>query len=150
MMGVAVLLLGALLIPWLMTPQYPWLIIVVWGLSQFGAQSSNLIYGSMMADVCDEDELTTGERREGSYAATGSFLGKIAEVSVLLLSGLMPRLAGYVDTKVAPNMEQLETMKTLLYSTDIIGITAAMILIFFYPLTRKKCAEIQEKLKAAK
>ena len=150
MTGVAVLLLGAILIPWLMTPDYPWLIIVVWGLSQFGAQSSNLIYGSMMADVCDEDELNTGERREGSYAAASSFVGKIAEVSVLLLSGLMPRLAGYVDTKVAPSMEQLETMKTLLFSTDIIGIVAALALLFFYPLTRKKCAEIQQKLKPVK
>ena len=149
-MGVSVLFLGALMIPWMMNPNYPWLIIVVWGLSQFGAQSSNLIYGSMMADVCDEDELITGERREGSYAAASSFMGKIAEVAVLLLSGLMPRLAGYTDTSVDPSLEQLQTMKTLLFSTDIIGIGAALFLLFFYPLSREKCDEIQDQLKALK
>ena len=56
-----------------MSQVLPWLIVVVWVLHQFGSQMSNLLYSSMMADVCDEDELHTGERREGSYAAAGSF-----------------------------------------------------------------------------
>ncbi len=58
----------------------------------------------------------------------------------------MPRLAGYVNTEVKPNMEQLENMKTLLISTDIIGVVAAIILIAFYPLSRKKCSDIQQQL----
>ena len=149
-MGTFVLLIGVSSIPWMMTPAYPYLIIVVWALSQFGAQTTNLVYTSMMADVCDEDELITGKRREGTYAAASSVIAKVSDVLVLLLSGYMPRLAGYVNTEVKPNMEQLENMKTLLVSTDIIGIVAAITLIVFYPLSRKKCTEIHKELEERK
>jgi GPH family glycoside/pentoside/hexuronide:cation symporter len=102
----------------------------------------------MMADVCDEDELKTGERREGSYAAAGSFLNKSMQVLVLILSGAMPRLAGYVDTSAPPSTEQLERMKVLLYSTDIVGVLLAIVLLWCYPLTRERCGQIRAKLAA--
>lgn len=148
LVGLGVMLLGACAIPWAMSPVFPWLIVVVWVLNTFGSQMSNLLYGSMMADVCDEDELNTGERREGSYAAAGSFLKKSMEVVVLALSGAMPRLAGYVDTSVAPTIDQLERMKVLLYSTDIVGVLLALALLWCYPLTRERCQEIRVKLAA--
>jgi GPH family glycoside/pentoside/hexuronide:cation symporter len=144
--GLGVMLLGACAIPWGMSPVFPWLIVGVWVLNQFGGQISNLLYSSMTADVCDEDELNTGERREGSYAAAGSFLNKSMQVIVLALSGSMPRLAGYVDTSVAPTLEQLERMKVLLYSTDIVGVLLAMALLWFYPLTRERCRQIRAQL----
>lgn len=148
LVGLGVMLLGGCSIPWAMSPVFPWLIVVVWVLHQFGSQMSNLLYGSMMADVCDEDELKTGERREGSYAAAGSFLKKSMEVLVLALSGAMPRLAGYVDTSAPPTLEQLERMKVLLYSTDIVGVFLAIALLWCYPLTRKRCGQIRAELAA--
>ena len=69
------------------------------------------MYNSMIADICDEDELNTGQRREGSYTSAGNFLSKIISVVVLVLSGLMPRLAGYTDFSIASTPEQLERMK---------------------------------------
>jgi Na+/melibiose symporter-like transporter len=146
--GVSVMLIGSCSIPWLMSPVLPWLIIIVWVLNQFGAQSSNMIYESMMADVCDEDELQTGERREGSYAAAKNSLYKMMEVSVLLLSGWMPSLAGYVDTSIPPTMDQLERMKFLLCATDIAGISIALLFLFFYPLSRNRCHDIRRQLDA--
>jgi GPH family glycoside/pentoside/hexuronide:cation symporter len=144
--GLGVMLLGACAIPWAMSPVFPWLIVIVWVLNTFGSQMSNLLYGSMMADVCDEDELKTGERREGSYAAAGSFLNKSMQVIVLALSGAMPRLSGYVDTSEPPSIEQLERMKVWLYSTDIVGVLLALALLWFYPLTRERCRQIRAKL----
>jgi len=144
--GISVMLIGSCSIPWLMSPVLPWLIVIVWMLNQFGAQSSNMMYESMMADVCDEDELKTGERREGSYAAAKNSLYKMVEVAVLILSGLMPSLAGYVDTSVPPTMEQLEKMKFLLCSTDVAGIASALIFLCFYPLSRSRCKDIRRQL----
>ncbi len=65
---------------------------------------------------------------------------------MLALSGILPRLAGYVDTSAPPTMVQLERMKVLLYSTDIAGISLALLLLWFYPLTRHRCAEIRRQL----
>lgn len=146
LIGLGTMLLGGCSIPWAMSPVFPWMIVIVWMLHQFGSQMSNLLYSSMMADVCDEDELKTGERREGSYAAAGSFLNKSMQVLVLVLSGAMPRLAGYVDTSTPPSMEQLERMKVLLYSTDILGVSLAIALLWCYPLSRTRCQQIRAQL----
>jgi hypothetical protein len=48
------------------------------------------MFGSMTADITDEDELATGMRREGMYVATGGFLGKIVSIITLLLGGGSP------------------------------------------------------------
>ena len=45
-------------------------------------------------------------------------------------------------------MEQLLTMKSLLVATDIAGVAIALICIFFYPLTRERCADIKKQLQA--
>jgi glycoside/pentoside/hexuronide:cation symporter, GPH family len=147
-LSISVMLIASISIIWFMSPVFPWLIVIVWIMNQFGAQSSNLIYESMIADICDEDELKTGERREGSYAAARNAIYKLMEVAVLILSGWMPRLAGYIDTSTAPNFEQLERMKFLLISTDVAGISVALIFLFFYPLSRKRCTEIRSELDA--
>lgn len=144
--GMFIMLAGALSIPWLMSPVLPWLIVGVWVLSTIGAQCSGLMYGSMVADICDQDELQTGQRREGSYAAASSFLNKMVQVVVLVLSGLMPRFAGYTDYSIAPTIEQLECMKMLLAVTHVIGIVLAVVFLWFYPLTRERCAEIRQEL----
>ncbi|WDE99022.1 MFS transporter [Lentisphaera profundi] len=144
--GNLVLLVGVCSIPWMMNQAYPYLIIGVWILSQFGTQSSGVMYESMISDVCDEDEFHTGERREGSYAAAGSVLNKGVQIVIFLISGYMPKLAGYVDQSVPPNMEQLLNMKKLLVATDIAGVAIALCCIFFYPLTRDRCASIKKQL----
>jgi len=148
--GMFIMLLGALSIPWMLTPALPWLVVGVWILSTVGSQCSGLMYGSMVADICDEDELETGQRREGSYAAAGSFLNKMVQVVVLLLAGLMPRLAGYTDFSLAPTMEQLERMKMLLVVTDVVGIGLAFFFLWFYPLTRERCTETRRILDTRK
>lgn len=146
MFGMGVMLISAVATPWLLNPVFPWLAIILWVLNTFGSQCSNVIYGSMVADVCDEDELKTGRRREGSYAAASSFLFKFVQVFVLILSGAMPRIAGYVDTSIAPSLEQLEFMKVIVYSTNIVGVSIAIYFLYFYPLTRIRCAEIKKQL----
>ena len=146
MFGMGIMLISAMATPWLLNPVFPWLAIVLWVLNTFGSQCSNVIYGSMVADVCDEDELNMGKRREGSYAAASSFLFKFVQVFILIISGAMPALAGYVDTSIAPTMPQLETMKVLVYSTNIVGVSAAIYFLYFYPLTRKRCALIRKQL----
>jgi GPH family glycoside/pentoside/hexuronide:cation symporter len=144
--GIGFMLIGALSIPWMLTPALPWLVVGVWVITTIGAQCSGLMYGSMVADICDEDELKTGQRREGSYAAAGSFLNKMVQIVVLILSGLMPRLIGYTDFTVAPTMSQLERMKVMLILTQVVGIGLAFFFLWFYPLTRDRCTAIRRQL----
>ena len=50
---------------------------------------------SMTADVCDEDELKTGLRREGIYGAVYGFVQKLALGIAAFTSGWVLNLAGF-------------------------------------------------------
>ena len=49
-------------------PQHPYLLLIAAPFIAFGLGSVFTIVSSMLADVCDLDELQTGTRREGTLA----------------------------------------------------------------------------------
>lgn len=61
---------------------------------------------SIQSDVIDYDELTTGERKEGSYFAAWNFVFKSAMGVMLLLTGFVLEFSGFV-----PNQEQTMQVK---------------------------------------
>ncbi len=90
----------------------------------------------MTADICDENELVTGLRREGAYVAVGGFLSKVAQVATLLLAGALPRMAGYADTS-PPALGELKAMRAMLIGIQFVAVLAAIIIIWFCPLDRE-------------
>jgi GPH family glycoside/pentoside/hexuronide:cation symporter len=126
------------LMPFLLVPAKPYLIVVEWVIMAFGIPCANLMFSSMTADICDEDEIVTGLRREGAFVAVGGFFGKMAQVATLLLAGALPRMAGYVDTSVPPTLRELKVMRAILIGVQFVAILAAITIIWFYPLTRSR------------
>ena len=120
----------------LLVPERPYLIIIEWIILALGMSCVNLMFNSMTADICDEDELVTGLRREGAYVAVGGLFGKVAQVTTLLLGGALPRMAGYVDTSAPPTLDELKVMRIMLIGIQFVAILAAITIIWFYPLTR--------------
>ena len=74
--GLLIALIGVCLMPFLLVPAHPYLIIIEWVILAFGMSCAGLMFNSMTADICDEDELVTGLRREGAYVAVGRILRK--------------------------------------------------------------------------
>ena len=138
LVGLLIALIGVCLMPFLLVPERPYLIMIEWVILAFGIPCANLMFSSMMADICDEDELVTGLRREGAYVAVGGFFGKLAQVATLLLAGALPRMAGYLDASVPPALSELKVMRAMLIGIQFVAILAAMIIIWFYPLTRSR------------
>lgn len=150
MAGLGISLAGVILLPFTLIPQAPYLIIVSWVIIALGMPCASLMFGSMTADITDEDELATGLRREGMYVATGGFLGKIASIVTLLLSGWLPHLAGYSDTNDPPGPEHLGMMRIMLIGIQAAAIFAAISIIWFYPITRARSEETRRQLDAGK
>jgi GPH family glycoside/pentoside/hexuronide:cation symporter len=138
LVGLLIALIGVCLMPFLLVPAKPYLIMVEWVILAFGIPCANLMFSSMTADICDEDELVTGLRREGAFVAVGGFFGKVAQVATLLLAGALPRMAGYVDTSVPPTLRELKVMRAILIGVQFVAILAAITIIWFYPLTRSR------------
>ena len=138
LIGLYIALVGVCLMPFLLVPARPYLIMIEWIILAFGIPGANLMFSSMIADICDEDELVTGLRREGAYIAVGGFFGKAAQVGTLLLAGALPRMAGYTDTSVPPELAQLETMRAMLIGIQFVALIIAITILWFYPLTRSR------------
>jgi GPH family glycoside/pentoside/hexuronide:cation symporter len=138
LVGLVIALIGVCLMPFLLVPAEPYLIMIEWVILAFGIPCANLMFSSMVADICDEDELITGLRREGAYVAVAGFFGKVAQVGTLLLAGALPRMAGYSDISVPPELSELKVMRAMLIGIQFVAIVAAIIIIWFYPLTRSR------------
>ena len=138
LIGLLIALIGVCLMPFLLVPAQPYLIMIEWVILAFGIPCANLMFSSMMADICDEDELITGLRREGALRRRWRIFGKMAQVATLLLAGALPRMAGYIDTSLPPALSELKVMRAMLIGIQFVAILVAIIIIWFYPLTRSR------------
>ena len=76
-------------------PRWPWAMFVAGGVTAIGLQGCWLMIDSMVADVCDDDELKTGRRREGMFSAVKGFALKDAQGITFGIGGYMATAAGY-------------------------------------------------------
>lgn len=77
-------------------PEWPIAItFVATMLAGIGYSAADMIPWSMVADVADEDELSSGERREGLYVGVFTFLRKIAGALGVAGAFLVLDLAGF-------------------------------------------------------
>ena len=144
--AIGVVLAGIALLPLLLSPSYPSLSVVAWLIAALGMPCTSLMFSSMIADVCDEDELTTGLRREGAYSAVNSVAHRVMQISLVLIGGCLPRLAGYVDPLAPPTPELLERMKWMLIGTQFVAVSSAAIVIWFFPISRSRAEETRRIL----
>lgn len=108
------------------------------------------LVNAMIADVCDEEELATGIRREGIYFAVYNWWWKVAVSIATIISGYLQRFTGFVEgakTQSDTTLFQLRAWE--------IGLPAAICLVSVwllanYPLTETRAYEIKALLKQRK
>jgi glycoside/pentoside/hexuronide:cation symporter, GPH family len=71
--GLAISLVGILGSWWALDPRWPYAQVATTASTMLGMPGCWLLIGSMVADICDEDELKTGRRREGIFGAVNGF-----------------------------------------------------------------------------
>lgn len=102
---------------------------------------------SMVADVADEDELTTGRRREGSFFGIFSFGEQLAAGASLLIAGvLVDQFAGLVPGQAAQSAETMWRIGLLYSVLPAILLVMAAVLILRYSLTRRRVVAIRSEL----
>ena len=131
---------------WCYTPDNPWLQLITLALAAPGLACMWMIASSMVADICDLDELKTGRRREGMYGASYSWACKAGISLTMILSGYMLSWSGF-DAAVEVQPEAVITNMRLLYMFVPMGFLAlAAGLLIFYPLSEERVLEIQKQL----
>ncbi len=149
--GLVFIMIGFGVSWWTYTPAMPYLQGVSLALISPGLACLWIIGPSMLADVCDLDELKTGLRREGMYSATFTWTIKLSIALTMVLSGYMLNWAGYDAAKEAAQAPGVVDRLRILYmivpaSTSALG----LLFVFLYPLTESKSLAIREQLAARK
>jgi GPH family glycoside/pentoside/hexuronide:cation symporter len=148
--GLSFALVGTALSFFAMDPRWPWMLYLTTFVTFLGLQGCWLMVDSMTADVCDDDELKSGRRREGMFSAVKGFALKAAQGLTFGLGGYMATAAGYDPGVVASSGLDEGTafkMKAALVGFQCIGLVVAIAVMWLYPITRQRAEETQRKLR---
>ncbi|MEI6676255.1 MAG: MFS transporter, partial [Verrucomicrobiota bacterium] len=136
---------------WLtLTPRAPYLQLISMFTAALGMQGCWLMVSSMVADICDEDELETGLRREGVYSAVIGFALKLGLAITALTGGVVLKLSGYDATlaEKAGHVAEgvLFNMKVLYIGVQCAALLVAAALFLFYPISRARAEQTRRIL----
>jgi GPH family glycoside/pentoside/hexuronide:cation symporter len=133
---------------WFYDPALPVLQLLACGCVAFTGAGFWTLYGSVLADVVDYDELETGKRREGSFAACQSWISKVGIALGAGASGWILQSTGF-DSKLPVQTDHaIFMMRILLSGIPVIGLAAALVAILRFPLTEGRMLQIRAALEA--
>jgi GPH family glycoside/pentoside/hexuronide:cation symporter len=133
---------------WLYDPERPWLQLFACGFVAFTGAGFWTLYGSVLADVVDHDELETGQRREGSFAACQSWISKVGIALGVGASGWILEFTGFDAKLPVQNEQAIFMIRILLSSIPVVGLVVALVAILRFPLTPQRMQEIRVALEA--
>jgi GPH family glycoside/pentoside/hexuronide:cation symporter len=111
-----------------------------------GSGCATVLGPSILADVTDADELVTGERREGAYAAAWMFIIKAANALAAVLVGVSLQLSGFVaGTALTPTADGI--MRIIAAGLPAACIIAAALVFRGFSLDAEEHARIRDQLR---
>jgi len=129
-------------------PAHPWLQVIPALIIAPIGMGTWLILPSMLADVVDYDELASGRRREGSFTAVFTWIGKMTSTFISGLGGILLVWVGFnVNNRQQPD-DVLHNMQTCYVWIPVVFLSICAIAIYSYGLTRERVAEIRRELEA--
>lgn len=114
-----------------------------------------ILLASMMADICDDDELKNNQRREGVFGAVFSWLEKMVVSLAFLGTGIALSLSGFDESLGgAQSAETYTSMRLFLAGAPTITAIMAIIIVYFYPINEARAREtrriLDERIKKTK
>jgi GPH family glycoside/pentoside/hexuronide:cation symporter len=134
---------------WFYNPSAPWMQLFASGFIAFTGAGFWMLYGSIGADIIDYDELESGKRREGAFAACGSWIMKVGLALGMGVSGVVLDATGFDASLEGAQSEHALTMIRLyLAGIPVVGLLLALFVLSRFRLSREKMAEIRAQLEA--
>lgn len=143
-------LLGCASLGLTLRPDMPYLQLVSTVIIGLGLQGTWMTFFTMVGDVCEEDELKTGLRREGMFSSIGSFSRKMSAAVAAVLTGNLLKAIGFnAETAALDGVPEnvLVLLKNWFVIGQVVVIGMGLVLISFYPITRIRAIETQRLLK---
>ncbi|MDR7120197.1 MFS transporter [Rheinheimera soli] len=110
-----------------------------------------MLIPSMMADLCDEDELKHGQRREGVFVAIHSWVTSLSAALALLIAGLSLNLIGFdAQQAAAQNPDSIFAMRVILALGTMLFALCSLLIVRGYHLDAQGSQQISLALAKTK
>lgn len=130
-------------------PEHPWLLLIPAPFMAFGLGALFTLMGSMIADVCDYDELQTNERREGMFGSIYWWVVKLGMAAALAAGGFLLNATGFdVELEGDQTEQAIFLMRFFDVIFPVVTIGIAVWAVAKFPITEDKAHEIRSKLEA--
>jgi glycoside/pentoside/hexuronide:cation symporter, GPH family len=128
-------------------PGHPYWLLAAAPFVAFGTGSLFTLMGSMIADVCDYDELKTHQRREGVFGAIYWWMVKVGMAIAGLLTGILLKASGF-DVALAADqpVKTLFLLRVFDVGIPIVTSAIAIWIMITYKITEQKAHEIRTEL----
>lgn len=128
-------------------PDWPrWTIFAVAAFAGIGYAVADLMPWAMLPDVIDEDELATGERREGLYNGTFTLLRKMGGATAVLLVGISLDLSRYDGTAATQPDSAITAIRIMMALVPAVLLAATAWTARRYPLSREAHRAVLQQL----
>jgi GPH family glycoside/pentoside/hexuronide:cation symporter len=149
-LGYGLSLLSVCTLPLVTRPGWVWIIFFHGLVFMIPGAMRGMFLSSTMPDICDVDELKSGERREGLYSSVLTFIAQL-EVSICtFVSGFLLSQAGFnsMDAKngILPSDEVLQRVLWFAFTPLIFFTAVAFVITWFMPLTPEVMAKVRAEL----
>ncbi|MCP4653623.1 MAG: MFS transporter [Candidatus Omnitrophica bacterium] len=128
-------------------PNNPYLLLISAPFIAFGLGSLFVLMNSMVADVCDLDELKTGERREGTFSAVYWWMVKLGVALSSLISGFLINMVGFdVALELNQSVSALFWMRICDVGIPVVTSTIAVLIIVTFKISEDKAYDIRAQI----
>lgn len=104
------------------------------------------LVNAMIADICDEDEVVSGLRREGIYFAVYNWWWKVAVSIATIVSGYLLRLTGFIEGAATQSGATLYWLRAFEIGLPTALCLLGIVVLRKYPLTEERAYAIQRRL----
>ena len=145
--GTSVLMVVALAQPFTLRPGHPWLLLVPQLIFTLLSPFCFTLINAMMPDICDLDELHSGQRREGLFSAAMGLLTKFAiSISTLVMGYLLLWIGLSAKSSVAPPPGTLQRLIWIPVLLNIFFNLGALVFTLIFPMDQAATADLRRKL----
>ncbi len=142
------LLGGALLGMYFLNPGISVAVFFLMALGGVGISGTFILPLSIIPDICDEDEVNTGQRREGAFFGAYGMVRNISGALGTLMVGLVLGLVGFEPGLEQQSPAALDGLRFLFSPVVAFLCLLSFLAIRWFPLTRDRHAALRAQLGA--
>jgi len=121
--------------------------VIIALLAGFGVSGTLIISNLMYAEIIDDDQTRTDVRREGSFFGMNALVMRLSIVMQGLITTFVWAKSGYVEGSETQIASAVTGIRVLMGVVPFVFALLAAGVLVFYPLTKSRLAEIQEKVR---